>query len=125
MPARILILCLFLASCSSSRMIETTLYMGQTRPDGSPITDKEWRDFKDNHMSKVFREGSTTITATGTWFDPDKKTLITEPSNVVVKFHKNSPEISRQIDTLALLYKSMFNQQSVLRVDKKAKVVFL
>jgi hypothetical protein len=32
--------------------------------------------------------------------------------------------MSQQIDSLRNLYKSMFQQQSVLRVDKKVKVSF-
>jgi hypothetical protein len=38
--------------------------------------------------------------------------------------YKKSPAISKQIDSLRAWYKNLFNQQSVLRVDKKVKAQF-
>jgi hypothetical protein len=124
MSFRIFIVCIFLVSCTPYRMIETQLYFGQTRPNGSRITDAEWNDFKDNQISRVFTRGSTTIKATGTWYDPDTHKLISEPAYVVSCFYKKSALISRQIDSLRNLYKTMFNQQSILRVDKKVQAGF-
>jgi len=124
MPYKLLIACLLLCSCSSSRMIETALYFGQTRPDGSMIKESEWNSFKENHIAKVFANGSSTISCTGNWLDPVTHKLITEPSYIVLCEHKRSMQISRQIDSLTNLYKVMFNQQSVLRVDKKVKAFF-
>ena len=124
MPLRIFIICLVLVSCSSSRMIETSLYFGQTRPNGSMISETEWNDFKESQISRVFKEGSTTIKVTGSWYDPEAYKLITEPTNVVIYYYKKSAYISKQIDSLRNLYKSMFQQQSILRVDKKVKGSF-
>jgi hypothetical protein len=124
MRATILIICFFLVSCSSSRMMETELYFGQTRPNGSIITEAEWNQFKDTQLSKVFKEGSTIINATGNWYDPESHKLITEPTYVVIYFYKRSPAISKQIDNLRTIYKNLFQQQAVLRVDKKVKAFF-
>lgn len=120
----LLIICIFLFSCSQVRMIETTLYFAQMRPDGSAISQQDWNNFKETHISRVFKEGSTTIAATGNWYDPDSHKLIREPSYVVTHIHKRSPYISRQIDSLTNLYKQLFQQQSILRVDKKVKAWF-
>lgn len=120
---RILFLLIFLSSCAT-RMIETDLYFGLTRPDGSIITEAEWKSFKENQITKVFTEGSTVVTATGTWYDPHKKELITEPTYVVVYYYKKSKKKSIQIDSLRASYQRMFQQQSVLRVDKKVKASF-
>jgi len=124
LPISVLVFFLFLVSCGTSRMIETELYFGQTRPNGSMITEAEWNGFKDTHISKVFTLGSTTTRATGSWYDPDTHKLISEPTYVVSYFHKKSPLISRQIDTLRNLYKNMFQQQSILRVDRKVQASF-
>jgi len=124
MPIRLFIICLFFVSCSPSKMIETSLYFGQTRPDGSMITDTEWNNFRESQIFRIFKKGSTTISATGSWLDPVTQKLISEPSYVVSYFHKRSPEISKQIDSLRDLYKSMFQQQSILRVDKKVQASF-
>ncbi len=124
MSYKILLTCLILSSCSASRMIETDLYFGQSKPDGSMITEIEWKNFKETKIDKVFKEGSTTIKVQGNWYDPESHKLITEPTYLVVYDYKKSSQISRQIDSLRYWYKSMFQQQSVLRVDKKVKATF-
>jgi hypothetical protein len=105
-------------------MIQTDLYFGQSRPDGSMITKAEWDNFHKTQIARIFKEGSTTTTAVGNWFDPESHKLISEPTYVVTYYHKKSPQISKQIDNLRSIYKSKFQQQSILRVDKKSKVSF-
>jgi hypothetical protein len=121
---KLLIACLFIVSCSPSRMVETNLYFGQSIPSGGMVTEEEWARFKDNYISKVFKEGSTVINATGNWYDPDSHKLITEPTYQVIYFYKKSAAVSKQIDSLRYWYKAMFQQQSVLRIDKKVKAAF-
>ena len=117
-------ICLLFISCSSSRMIETSLYFAQSRPNGTLVTAAEWNRFKETHILRICEEGSTTTSVTGTWYDPDARKIITEPTYVVTYFHKKSPLISKQIDSLKNLYKTQFEQQSVLRVDKRSRVHF-
>ena len=105
-------------------MIETDLYFGQSKPGGGMITENEWKNFKENRIAKVLKEGSTVVNATGNWYDPVSHKLITEPTFIVIYFYKNSPKVSTQIDSLRFWYKTMFQQQSVLRVDKKVKANF-
>jgi len=88
------------------------------------ITDLEWNNFRSNQMAKVFKYGCTVINASGNWLDPANHKLITEPSHVVICYYKRSKQMSQQIDSLRNWYVNMFQQQSVLRVDKKAKVSF-
>ena len=105
-------------------MVETSLYFGQSKPDGGKVTETEWNRFKEIHISKVFKEGSTVINVSGNWYDTALGKLITEPTYVVIYYHKPSPGLSRQIDSVRYWYKIQFNQQSVLRVDKKVKASF-
>ncbi|MBC7875450.1 MAG: DUF3574 domain-containing protein [Ferruginibacter sp.] len=121
---RLLILYLVVLSCSPQRMMETHLYFGQSKPSGGVITESEWNQFKDNYISKVFKEGSTVVNVTGNWYDPDSHQLITEPTYQVIYFYKRSGDISKQIDSLRYWYKTQFQQQSVLRVDRKVKASF-
>ena len=121
---KILLTCFILCSCSTPRMVETDLYFAQTRPDGSMITEIEWKNFRENQIAKIFKEGCTVIKGSGNWYDPVSHKLITEPTYVVVYYYKKSSQISQQIDSLRYWYKNMFQQQSVLRVDKKVKATF-
>jgi hypothetical protein len=105
-------------------MAETDLYFGQTRPDGTMITATEWNEFTKTDIPRVFTKGSTTISATGSWYDSAAGKLISEPSYLVRYVYKRSPQASRQIDSLRNWYQQKFRQQSVLRVDRKVRVRF-
>jgi hypothetical protein len=115
------LLLFLLLSCSPQRMIETNLYFGQSIPSGGMVTEAEWNQFKENYINKVFKEGNSVIKVTGAWYDPDNHKMITEPSYLVIYNYKPSSYISKQIDSLRYWYKKLFQQQSVLRVDKKVK----
>jgi hypothetical protein len=124
MHYKLLIVGFIICSCSPARMIETDLYFGQSKPGGGTITEMEWKNFKENYIAKVFKEGSTVYHAEGNWLDAVSNQLITEPTYVVVYIYKHSPQKSKQIDSLRYWYKTMFQQQSILRIDKKVKVNF-
>lgn len=119
----LLIAALTLSSCSH-RMIETSLYFGQSRPDGTKVTEEEWISFKDTYILKVFNSGATTIPVAGNWYDPDQHHLISEASYIVVCVHERSASLSREIDELREQYKKIHNQQSVLRIDRKVVASF-
>jgi len=105
-------------------MLKTSLYFGQSKPDGGMVSEKEWISFKEEYISKVFKEGSTVLSASGNWMDTATKKLITEPTYVVIYFHKKSPALSKRIDSLRYWYEKLFQQQSVLRVEEKVKASF-
>ena len=118
------ILLLLFTSCVSHRMMETHLYFGQSRPSGGMVTPQEWEKFKEDYICKVFGEGSTIVSVTGNWYDPESRKLITEPTYQVIYFYKPNKSKSQQIDSLRIWYKQLFQQQSVLRVDKKVSAYF-
>ena len=124
MNFRLIFIAITLLSCSASRMKQTMLYFGQSKPDGSLVTEKEWNGFKENYISKVFKEGCSIVHVDGTWKDVATNKLITEPTYQVIYYYKKSAVISRQIDSLRYWYQTIFQQQSVLRVDNKVKTSF-
>lgn len=126
-PRTLLIIVFFsllLSACSTGRMIETSLYFGLAKPDGGQVTEEEWNRFKEERLAAVLKDGSTVFRAVGNWYDSDARKLITEPTYVVVYFYKNSKAHSLRIDSLRNVYKTLFQQQSVLRVDKKVTAKF-
>ena len=120
----LLILILFLNSCTAGRMTETNLYFGQSKPAGGQITEAEWNQFKEKYISNVFKEGSTIVNVTGNWYDSQQHKLISEPAYQVIYLYKWNKQLSMQIDSLRSWYRTLFQQQSVLRVDKKVKASF-
>jgi hypothetical protein len=124
MRAIVILFYCFVFSCSPNRMIETSLYFGQSKPGGGMVTEPEWKSFKENYIAKVFKEGSTIYNVSGNWLDPATNKLITEPTYIVTYYYKKSFSLSKQIDSLKYWYIKLFQQQSVLRVDKKARAYF-
>ena len=118
---RLLCICILLSACNASRQVETRLYFGQSKLDGGMVSEKEWSHFLEQYVARLFPEGSTIENATGNWYDTSQHKLVTEPSRVVVAIGKISPAKSERIDSLRYWYKTLHQQQSVLRVDKKVK----
>ena len=121
---RILLVSLFtisLLSCSSTRAVETTLYFGMVKPAGR-VSDDDWRSFANLHINKVYPNGSTMIRGEGSWYDTATGSIIREETRVVISVNRMSPRLSTEIDSLRYYYKRLFNQQSVLRTDKKVRM---
>ena len=78
MLLRILLLSVVFYSCTGQRMVQTDLYFGQRKPDGGMVSEKEWNEFVENYISKVFIQGSTVVKANGSWFDTSAKKLTSE-----------------------------------------------
>jgi hypothetical protein len=119
---RLFFVSLLLCSCSGQRMTQTELYFGQLTLNRDTLTEHQWNTFAQQYISKVLPNGCTVISATGNWYDTAQHRLVTEPSRVVVSVNKMSPRFSKQIDSLRYLYKTLYQQQSVLRVDRKVKM---
>jgi len=121
MLTRMILCCLVFCSCSTAKQVETKLYFGQFKLNGGTVSDQEWNDFVARYVSKVFPEGSTVENATGNWYDTATHKLIMEPSKVITAINKPSEKLNQQIDSLGYWYKTLYQQQSVLRVDRKVK----
>lgn len=124
MLTRIFLCCLVFCSCSTSKQVETKLYFGQFKLDGGTVSDKEWNDFVAQYVNKVFPDGSTVENATGNWYDTAMQKLVVEPSKVITAINAPSGKLDQQIDSLRYWYKTLYQQQSVLRVDRKVRAKF-
>ena len=121
MVARLFIIAVLFCSCASTRTVQTSLYFGQSKLDGSIVTNNEWNQFVETHISKVFPDGCTIAETHGNWYDTAQHKIIAEPSKVVTAIFKYSSTQARQIDSLRYWYKQLYQQQSVLRVDYTVK----
>lgn len=118
----IVISLIILAGCSGSRQIETDLYFGFSKPAGGMVSENEWKGFMQAYISPVFSSGFTVIPAQGKWLDDSTHVLISEPSVIVIAIHKKNKQTDVRIDSISTNYKRLFQQQAVLRVDKKVRV---
>ena len=111
---------LLLSSCGSVRQIETGLYFGLSKPRGI-ITPNEWAQFSQTELGRVFPSGFTELDASGKWRGAGDS-LISEPSKLVIAIHKKDKSLDILIDSACIAYKKLFQQEAVMRVDKKVKM---
>ena len=103
--------------------VRTELYFGTNKADGS-VTDAEFSSFVDSQVTKLFPDGLTVLAGYGQ-FKNSSGTIIREKSFVLILFYPTQlPYASRRVDELRDLYKSLFGQESVLRVDSLSLVSF-
>ena len=94
----------------------TELYFGTARP-GGVITEAEFHDFVDRHVTPRFPQGLTLLKGDGRF--PSEDTVIKEQSFVLILLYPYDTldEGSRHIESIRTRYREEFGQQSVLRMD--------
>lgn len=105
-----------ISSCrDQTKKVETTLYFGLSKPDGTLIADSSWRRFEREEILPLFPEGFTVLSAQGVW--KGSTGLVEESSRVVVFVHPENELLSDRIDSLRKRYQQQFQQDAVLRTD--------
>jgi hypothetical protein len=95
----------------------TELFFGTAQPDGV-VTEEEFVTFLDAEITPRFPDGLTLLKGDGQ-FRGEDGVIIKEQSFVLILLYplEGFRESSRKIETIRRLYKEMFHQESVLRVD--------
>ncbi|HCF27617.1 MAG TPA: DUF3574 domain-containing protein [Cyanobacteria bacterium UBA11049] len=95
--------------------IQDQLYFGRSRAEGI-ISEAEFQKFLSTQITPRFPDGLTIIDANGQ-FRNRAGTIIKEPTKIVILIYPNSREKRQAIQDIINLYKSQFQQESVLRVS--------
>lgn len=103
----------------------TRLAFGRKIPDGSTVTDDDWRQFEREQISRMFPDGFTVIEAHGGWRDVAAGTAIQEPTVIVEVCHDGGDEALRLLRTLGLVYKIIFRQDAVMMTTLPVGVDFI
>ena len=122
---KLFVIALLFSSCAATKTIETDLYFGQSIPGGGEVSAAAWNQYQQETIATLFTSGFSLHKLTGFWYDPDLKEQVTEHSHMISVVNKLTPQLSKRIDSIALIYKQRFHQQAVLRVDKKARMKLL
>ncbi|MGN6505860.1 MAG: DUF3574 domain-containing protein [Tepidisphaeraceae bacterium] len=104
---------------SSLPQTRTTLFFGLSRADGSVVSDQQWSSFVDQEIAPRFPDGFTILTGEGHWMSQSVDQR--EPSRVVIILHPDTRVHSELIDVIRERYKTLFHQESVLRVDDQPR----
>ena len=95
----------------------TELFFGTARPDGA-VTEEEFLAFLDQEVTPRFPDGLTLLKGDGQ-FRGEDGLIIKEDSFLLILLYplEGFRESSRKIDSIRRLYRTEFQQESVLRVD--------
>ncbi|MFJ3673077.1 DUF3574 domain-containing protein [Streptomyces sp. NPDC090106] len=106
--------------------VETQLFFGTERPDGGPaVTDEQFMTFVDEEVTPDFPDGLTVQTGRGQWRDANG-TIEKERSYELILLYPvgRAKASDRKIEEIRRAYEKEFGQESVGRVDDRARVDF-
>jgi hypothetical protein len=111
------------AALPGEAVVRSELFFGRLRPDGSVVSDAEWRAFVVDHVTPSFPGGFTVLDAVGQYRGQDGR-IVTEPSKILVILHPPDSRSHGAIEALRETYRRLFQQESVLRVTSPARAGF-
>ncbi len=112
------------AGVEAEPFVRTELFFGTAKPDGTAVTEEEWRAFVDRELTPRFPEGLTVLSGDGQWQDADDE-IVKERSKLVILLYPRSAEqeSGAEIEEIRAAYERMFQQESVLRADEGSEPV--
>ncbi len=108
---------------TGQQQMQTTLWFGLHRPDGSLITENEWQSYLNDQVTPRFRDGLSVYNAEGQWLGGNGK-IAHEPSKALMLVYKPNGRSDRNIEQLRLIFRQQFDQESVMRIDDPVCVSF-
>ncbi len=96
--------------------METQLFFGLSKPSGGTVSERAWQSFAVSEIAPRFPEGFSVLDGAGFWRDAATQKTISEKSKVVVRMHGNDADAA--IAAIVTAYKTQFQQDAVLRVDR-------
>lgn len=98
--------------------VRSELFFGTAKPDGTAVTETEWRGFLDREITPRFPDGLTVLSGAGQWQGEDEE-IVQEKSKIVILLYPReaAAESDAEIEEIRAAYETAFQQQSVLRAD--------
>ena len=120
----LLVTCLTLSSCvhhMDSGWREYKVFCGMSFKDGE-VTEADWQDFCDKHVTTAFPDGYTSFEATGYW-KGSATTTTRENSRVL---HIIAPiDAKDKVLAIARQYRKQFHQEAVLVMTSVGEALFV
>lgn len=102
----------------------TELYFGSSKPDGTEVTEAQFKQFLDQEVTPRFPDGLTVLTGYGQFRNSAQVIIQERSTELILLYPLQMPEANRKIQEIRESYKRAFQQESVLRVDSLATVSF-
>lgn len=124
--------CLMSSACThhlqpapaSPHCVADVLYFGRNiagaaRPDSAVVSQSDWRAFVDDAFRRWIPTGSTETDATGRYVVDNAS--VAESTKVVTVVHPAAPSLDAGFDSVMVLYRRRFKQESVGRVQSDVR----
>lgn len=108
---------------NSHSMLRTELFFGLNKPSGDTVAAVEWQAFVDTCVTPAFRSGFTVVNGSGQWQN-ETGVVEKERTKILILLHPDDDPSNRLIDYVRDMYKTAFQQQSVLRVTCPVQASF-
>jgi Protein of unknown function (DUF3574) len=102
----------------------TELFFGSAQPDGSTVSEQEFRQFLDQEVTPRFPDGLTLLVGQGQFRHASGVVVQEKSMLLVLLYRSNEPDRAGGIEAIREAYKRRFRQESVLRLDTTAHVSF-
>jgi hypothetical protein len=129
-----LLLALALTSAANAQLTEcrggqkpqqvAELLFGRKIGDRIGVSEAKWTRFVDGEITPRFPDGLTVFNTVGQWRDSERKTIVREPSKIVMIVLPGKDDDIDRLNQIAEAYKSQFRQQSVAVMLRAACVSF-
>jgi hypothetical protein len=110
---------------TSRLFARTELFFGLSKQNASEISDTEFQQFLRREVTPRFPDGLTVLTGRGQ-FKNSSGLIIKEPTQVLILLYplEQASKNSQKIQQIQKSYKTLFQQESVLRTDEISCVSF-
>lgn len=109
------------AAAPAGAWLRSELFFGLSRPDGSLVSEADWREFLSVEITPRFPAGLSVIETAGQWRDATGL-IQSEPSRVLVLLHAPNAEAERRLDEIRAAWCQQQRQECVMKVSTAAKV---
>ena len=97
---------------------------GRKIGDRLAVTETKWSRFVDREITPRFPDGLSVVDAKGQWRDSARKTIVREPSKLVIIVLSGKGGDTERLQQIIEAYKRAFRQQSVGLIVRAACVAF-
>jgi hypothetical protein len=105
-------------------MISAELVFGRKIGERIGVSEAAFAAFLAREITPRFPDGLTVVDASGQWRDSDRRTIVREPSKLVLLTFRDDAEKRESLSLIAGAYKRQFRQQSVLISLRASCVTF-
>jgi hypothetical protein len=90
-----------------------TLYFGRSVSGRAEVSDKEWRDFRDQVVTPALPDGYTVLDGQGAWMNPRSHATISETTKILVVALPSMPDKQSVINRIRSAWQHRFHQYVV------------